>query len=237
MTKTKEGAIKRAAKIAGISVEEYLTFQKEGLKKCTKCKNWKQTSEFGIDRTRHDGLKTKCFSCCRVSQKKDMKGRKSPFKGKKHSEQAKTAISKSNQGKPGTKGRKLTEEQKHFISIQTRKAALKGVLHPRWKGGITQTNRAARETAEGRDWRKAVFERDAYTCQHCGDSKGGNLNAHHIKSFALYPELRYELSNGITLCKSCHRQVHFKPNSIRNMKKERLSKQTSYCQLSLDLFT
>lgn len=54
-----------------------------------------------------------------------------------------------------------------------------------------------------RDWRKAVFERDNYVCQDCG-AKGGYLTAHHIKSWAKYPELRYELSNGKTLCEPCH---------------------------------
>ena len=69
------------------------------------------------------------------------------------------------------------------------------------------------DKAEGRkskaylDWRTAVFQRDDYTCQLC-HKKGGKLNAHHIKSYAGHPQLRFEISNGVTLCEKCHRRVH-----------------------------
>ena len=60
-----------------------------------------------------------------------------------------------------------------------------------------------------RVWRSQIFERDNYTCQRCGQ-KGGNLNAHHIKQYALYPDLRLDPVNGITLCEECHKAVHKK---------------------------
>lgn len=58
-------------------------------------------------------------------------------------------------------------------------------------------------------WRKTVFERDNFTCQHCG-KHGGELNAHHIKPYAKHKELRTNPNNGITLCLECHREVHKK---------------------------
>lgn len=67
--------------------------------------------------------------------------------------------------------------------------------------------KAIRNSNEYAEWRKNVFERDQYTCKACG-RKGGEINAHHIKHFAEYPELRLELSNGVTICKKCHRKVH-----------------------------
>lgn len=70
-----------------------------------------------------------------------------------------------------------------------------------------------RESKEGRNseeyklWRASVFSRDNFTCQICG-RRGVRLNAHHIKSYADHRELRYVVSNGITLCEPCHKLVH-----------------------------
>lgn len=56
------------------------------------------------------------------------------------------------------------------------------------------------------EWRKAVFKRDNFTCQMCGE-RGGKLQADHIKPFKYFPELRTTLSNGRTLCESCHKKT------------------------------
>ena len=66
-----------------------------------------------------------------------------------------------------------------------------------------------RSTTAYKHWRKSVFERDQYTCRRC-KAKGIRLNAHHIKSWKLYPELRFDTSNGITLCERCHKLYHKK---------------------------
>lgn len=85
---------------------------------------------------------------------------------------------------------------------------MKGKSHPNWQGGKANERSLAWVSKEYKAWRKEVFERDNYTCQLCGDNSGGNLNAHHIKLFSKYPELRYNVNNGITLCKKCHIKVH-----------------------------
>lgn len=70
-----------------------------------------------------------------------------------------------------------------------------------------------RQSTEGRKckeyklWRKAVYERDHYTCQACGN-RGVKLNAHHIKPYAYYIDARFDIENGITLCESCHKELH-----------------------------
>lgn len=81
----------------------------------------------------------------------------------------------------------------------------RGSAHPRYRGNKNERQTAISQYAY-RQWRRAVYERDDYTCQHCG-KRGGRLNAHHIKAWATHPELRYEISNGLTLCVDCHRLI------------------------------
>ena len=54
--------------------------------------------------------------------------------------------------------------------------------------------------------RKKVFERDKYKCQRCNSNK--DIHPHHIKYFAKFPELRFDMSNGLTLCSECHGKEH-----------------------------
>lgn len=75
-----------------------------------------------------------------------------------------------------------------------------------WKGGVTPIYKKIRKSPEYIAWRTSVFERDNYTCIWCGQN-GKELNADHIKSFAHYPELRFDISNGRTLCVTCHKKT------------------------------
>jgi 5-methylcytosine-specific restriction endonuclease McrA len=72
-----------------------------------------------------------------------------------------------------------------------------------WKGGITPLNEKIRKSTIYKMWRKNIFKRDNYTCQICGEI-GGRLNANHIKKFSDFVGLRFDVNNGITLCKKCH---------------------------------
>ena len=81
---------------------------------------------------------------------------------------------------------------------------LEGDKGGNWQGGKTKENILIRQGIEYRLWREAVFVRDNWTCQKC-HNRGGTLQVHHINSFAEYPELRFVVSNGLTLCLNCHK--------------------------------
>ena len=72
--------------------------------------------------------------------------------------------------------------------------------------GISGDRERAMSTTKYKNWRKAVFERDDYTCQRCF-KRGGNLEVHHKQPWRDYPELRFDLENGQTLCVECHKAV------------------------------
>ena len=134
--------------------------------------------------------------------------------------QTKEKISKALKGKmpkfiPNNKGIKRTAENKKQISDTLKRKGIKpprppreklcrGSKHRWWKGGISPTNELLRKSPEYKLWRKSVFERDHYTCLICGEV-GGVINAHHIRSWKDFPEERYEVNNGMTMCNSCHR--------------------------------
>lgn len=102
---------------------------------------------------------------------------------------------------------KAKVDEDEFLARERHKRGCKGQLHPNWKGGVTPKNQCERHSAAYAIWRKAVFSRDAFTCQMCGQH-GGELNAHHIKPWAIYIENRFDVSNGITLCRTCHKKLH-----------------------------
>lgn len=156
--------------------------------------------------------------------KDSAKGRIPWNKGVPHSKEYRRKMSESHKGlNTWMKGRKLSEEtkqkmRKKSFSADTRlKISLshRGEKSYLWKGGITPINQQARVAFKIKEWRLMVFKRDNYACQICG-IRGGILNAHHIEKFSENKELRAQLSNGITLCQSCHnrtkhREAEFAP--------------------------
>ena len=86
-----------------------------------------------------------------------------------------------------------------------------GPDHPNWRGGRPWERFASDQY---RAWRLAVLQRDKYICQECGRQckpRERGLAAHHIQPYATYPDLRYDVNNGRTLCRACHMALHGRP--------------------------
>jgi len=162
-------------------------------------------------------LKTKhCKPCNNILRpKKCKKGKNNPFYGKKHTKETIKSLSgKSNSnwkgGLPYCQHKDCTAQLSDARSSYCMKHQQLGKRNPNWNPTY---NRAIREqlriNPEYIQWAKDVKARDNYTCQHCGVTNT-TLHSHHIKLFSKYPDLRYDLDNGLTLCKPCHFKVHAK---------------------------
>lgn len=133
----------------------------------------------------------------RRKQSQSILGKPKPPKSAEHLRNQSIAQKKAwDEGRTtGRLGKKDTPE-----TILTRSGANSNF----WRGGVTPEHERQRRGQAYRVWRKSVFERDAYTCQGCG-RVGGYLHADHIKPFSRFPDLRFEITNGRTLCVPCHR--------------------------------
>ena len=78
-----------------------------------------------------------------------------------------------------------------------------GAEHPRY----SSESRHHHRPKEYNRWQKLVISRDAATCQKCG-AKEVELHAHHLKSYRDFPDLRFDVANGVTLCYRCHWAEH-----------------------------
>lgn len=116
-------------------------------------------------------------------------------------------------------GRKQTLETRAKISatrirlgLKPSEACLKaskreqvGPKHPRWNKNkdVDAIDRQLFQTYVA----PLVKQRDNYICALC-TARGGQLHSHHIKAFAVCPELRFSFVNTITLCNGCHKDLH-----------------------------
>lgn len=108
------------------------------------------------------------------------------------------------------KGKKQTIERRIRHS-----ARLQGIPVSEWEGFASDLTKQVTKSIEYQAWRKAVYERDDWTCQHC-KKRGPRLHAHHIKPKSRYPELMFDVSNGLTLCEPCHHKIHTKMEEARH---------------------
>ena len=162
----------------------------------------------GIKRKPHTEERKKAMS-------KKFSGSGNPFYGRKHTVESKEKISRNNAWKgisSNRKGSKHSKETRLKLSRSMKMQYKKGLRTPPcYIDGRTSVNCLIRSSVEYKLWREAVFGRDNYTCQKCkarsGNGKAVFLEAHHIKPFSLFPELRFVVSNGITFCEDCHKEI------------------------------
>jgi len=153
------------------------------------CEVCGKTKIITLSKQKH-GCKTCSKKCLYKFRSKKYKGEGNFFYGKHHTEKTKRHLSVI---KLGISTEHNKKEKCHF-----------------WKGGVCEKNKTKRQnlmrTIKYKNWRRRVFNRDKYTCLHCGKT-GGRLHADHIKSFSKYPKLIFSVKNGRTLCESCHKKT------------------------------
>ncbi len=133
----------------------------------------------------------------KISKKK--KGCVSSMKGKNHTKESIEKIRLSNTGK--------SRSPETIFKIKEARKKQIGDKCPGWKGGITPFVRKMRNCKKYSIWRNYVFERDNYTCKICKE-KGKYIEAHHVIGVYENIDLIFEVSNGVTICKSCHLHFH-----------------------------
>jgi 5-methylcytosine-specific restriction endonuclease McrA len=102
-------------------------------------------------------------------------------------------------------GKKQTEITRKRQSEASKTVIAEG-RHNFYIDGRTPERVSIRHSLEYKLWREAVFKRDNFTCQGCGERRG-YLEAHHIKSFSEFPQLRFAIDNGVSLCQLCHAET------------------------------
>lgn len=136
-------------------------------------------------------------------------GKRNPAYGKKRSLKARTLTSKANKGNPicgaWIKGKKHKLSTRLKMSRAQKKKIKEGKHN--WQDKIGKNTYKKRRNymkdIKYKLWRTKVFERDNYFCIRC-KKKNIYIHADHILSWAHYPQLRYNINNGRTLCMKCH---------------------------------
>ena len=109
-------------------------------------------------------------------------------------------------------GKTTIVTQKHLANGNTKSCGClqerKGSENPNYDHEMPDENRIDRRLIQGyNEWTRKVYARDDYTCQIC-NHRGGNLASHHLDAYHWAKDKRILLSNGVTMCKGCHKAFH-----------------------------
>ena len=136
-------------------------------------------------------------------------GEKNPFFGRKLTPEESKRMSEIRKNNPNRArywlGKKRSPETIAKMS-QNRKGKMTGKNHFAWKEDRNSLKDDYKDRGGQlhRAWSRAVKNRDGWKCKISNDTCSGKLESHHILGWKDYPELRYQINNGITLCHAHH---------------------------------
>jgi len=142
------------------------------------------------------------------------------LKGRRLSEEIKRKMSEALKGK---KKLPFTKEHKKKISESGKmpRPWMRGENSPHWKGGVSELSKRIKTSFKYKEWRETIFQRDNWTCRKCGKRGGVIIHPHHKKSLTTILEENniktledvleckelWDINNGITLCRKCHKET------------------------------
>ena len=103
------------------------------------------------------------------------------------------------------KGTKVSAEIRKKQS-KAKKGKLLGKDNPNWKGGLISDEVRDRRSYQAKRWREECRNRDKNQCTLCGSVE--RLHVHHILPYKDYPDRRWDINNGQTVCALCHEKIH-----------------------------
>lgn len=102
-------------------------------------------------------------------------------------------------------GMKLVDIERKYNGLVTAEEISRKKAN--WKKQDYYAKDSKYQTPQYKEWRAAVLKKDNYRCVVCGRGRPARLQADHIHSWCRYPELRFSVDNGQTLCIPCHKRT------------------------------
>lgn len=164
--------------------------------------NWLVEIKDLIDIGSNELVKVSCSDCGKVRETKAYRGnsvcRSCSKKGVVFTREHRARISRAKIGQNAG-------EKNHFYG----KKYARPEDHPSYNHSLTAEDRAERRLINGYyEWTYEVKKQAEFTCEACGDNRGGNLVSHHKEGYSMNKERRIDVTNGVCLCDTCHKDFH-----------------------------
>lgn len=161
---------------------------------------YEKLRDFGIP-TRPRGLNLKGEDCYMKHP-----DNVNPFQGKRHSDETRARLSEA-----------ASHPKPHLRGERNGMHARTGSANPHYRDGSSPERQRLYASGTWKAILREVYARDNYRCARCGAGKTEQrgLHAHHIKPWAGNEALRFDTTNLITLCRTCHEWIHSSANINR----------------------